>query len=144
MKIILLSGGSGKRLWPLSNDYRSKQFIKVMNSDNGINESQTSMIQRVWNNLKKYDLASSAVIAASRVQQEVIESQLGDDVTLVLEPVKRDTFPAICLASSFLHTKWYVNEDEVVVVMPVDVEADEGFLLLLGSLRLNLNHRQLI
>ncbi|WP_449600442.1 sugar phosphate nucleotidyltransferase [Paenibacillus sp. Marseille-Q9583] len=136
MKIILLSGGSGKRLWPLSNDYRSKQFIKVMNSDNGINESQTSMIQRVWNNLKKYDLASSAVIAASRVQQEVIESQLGDDVTLVLEPVKRDTFPAICLASSFLHTKWYVNEEEVVVVMPVDVEADEGFFVAIRQLAL--------
>lgn len=44
----------------------------------------------------------------------------------------------------FLHTKWNVNEDEVVVVMPVDVESDEGFLLLLGSLRLNLNHRQQI
>ena len=29
MKIILLSGGSGKRLWPLSNDVRSKQFLKV-------------------------------------------------------------------------------------------------------------------
>jgi mannose-1-phosphate guanylyltransferase len=30
MKIVLLSGGSGKRLWPLSNDSRSKQFLKVL------------------------------------------------------------------------------------------------------------------
>lgn len=134
MKIILLSGGSGKRLWPLSNDYRSKQFIKVMSSDNESNNRQTSMIQRVWNNLKKNDLASSAVIAASRVQEEVIRSQLGDEVTLVLEPAKRDTFPAICLASSFLHSELGVEEDEIVVVMPVDVEADEGFFAAIREL----------
>lgn len=127
MRMILLSGGSGKRLWPLSNDYRSKQFIKVMNSDDSLGETQTSMIQRVWSNLKKYDLASSAIIAASRVQQEVIQSQLEDEVPLVLEPVKKDTFPAICLASSYLYSKLNAKEEEVVVVMPVDVEADEGF-----------------
>lgn len=33
MNIILLSGGSGKRLWPLSNDIRSKQFIKIFKTD---------------------------------------------------------------------------------------------------------------
>ncbi|GGH23915.1 sugar phosphate nucleotidyltransferase [Paenibacillus segetis] len=127
MRLILLSGGSGKRLWPLSNDYRSKQFIKVMDSENPTDDSQTSMIQRVWARLNEIDLANSAVIAASRVQQEVIQSQLGNDVPLVLEPVKRDTFPAICLASSFLHTKMNVHDDEVIVVMPVDVDADDGF-----------------
>ena len=34
MNIILLSGGSGKRLWPLSNDVRSKQFIKLFKNEN--------------------------------------------------------------------------------------------------------------
>ena len=45
MNIILLSGGSGKRLWPLSNDIRSKQFIKLFKDDNGNYES---MVQRVY------------------------------------------------------------------------------------------------
>ena len=36
MNIILLSGGSGKRLWPLSNDIRSKQFIKLFKKSTGI------------------------------------------------------------------------------------------------------------
>ena len=61
------------------------------------------------------------------MQQEVIHAQLGDDVPLVLEPEKGDTFPAICLASSFLYSKMNSNYDEVIVVMPVDVDADEGF-----------------
>ena len=50
MNVILLSGGSGKRLWPLSNDIRSKQFIKIFKNKNGKYES---MIQRMYNNIKK-------------------------------------------------------------------------------------------
>jgi len=126
MKLILLSGGSGKRLWPLSNDNRSKQFIKVMHNDNE-DEGPTSMIQRVWTTLQKTGMADSAVIAASQVQEEVIQSQLNGTAHLVLEPVKRDTFPAICLASTYLYSKMGVDEEEVVVVMPVDVEADDSF-----------------
>ena len=45
MNIILLSGGSGKRLWPLSNDIRSKQFIKIFKKEYGTYES---MVQRVY------------------------------------------------------------------------------------------------
>ena len=41
MNIILLSGGSGKRLWPLSNDIRSKQFIKIFMTADGY-ESMSS------------------------------------------------------------------------------------------------------
>lgn len=78
MKIILLSGGSGKRLWPLSNDYRSKQFIKVMNSDNGINESQTSMIQRVWNNLK------SMILLLRRSLQQAGYSKRSSNLNLAM------------------------------------------------------------
>jgi mannose-1-phosphate guanylyltransferase len=39
MKLVLLSGGSGKRLWPLSNDTRSKQFLKVLEGKNGEKQS---------------------------------------------------------------------------------------------------------
>lgn len=39
MNIVLLSGGSGKRLWPLSNDIRSKQFIKIFKGADGDYES---------------------------------------------------------------------------------------------------------
>ena len=52
MNIILLSGGSGKRLWPLSNDIRSKQFIKIFKKDDGIYES---MVQRVYRQIKNIE-----------------------------------------------------------------------------------------
>ena len=53
MKIVLFSGGSGKRLWPLSNDSRSKQFLKILkNGDGGLE----SMIHRVWGQLEEANL----------------------------------------------------------------------------------------
>lgn len=95
MRSILLSGGSGKRLWPLSNDSRSKQFLKVLHGPEGNPES---MVQRVWRQLNHAGLASEALIATSLPQVEILTSQLGDDVRLVVEPERRDTFPAIALA----------------------------------------------
>ena len=53
MQLILLSGGSGKRLWPLSNDARSKQFLPLLPSPNGGKES---MIQRVVRKSEKLAL----------------------------------------------------------------------------------------
>ena len=52
MNIILLSGGSGKRLWPLSNDIRSKQFIQIFPRADG---SYESMVQRVYRQIRAVD-----------------------------------------------------------------------------------------
>ncbi|MGJ8539709.1 sugar phosphate nucleotidyltransferase [Heyndrickxia coagulans] len=122
MKLVLLSGGSGKRLWPLSNDTRSKQFLRVLESD----EEKQSMVQRVWGQLKTVGLAESSVIATSKMQRDMIHSQLGLDVPLIIEPERRDTFPAIALASSYLYSVG-VSDDEVVVVLPVDPYVENRF-----------------
>lgn len=124
MKLVLLSGGSGKRLWPLSNDTRSKQFLKVLEGRDG--ESQ-SMVQRVWSQLKAVGLDHSSVIATSKMQRDMIHSQIGLDVPLVIEPERRDTFPAISLAASYLYTVLKVPADEVVAVLPVDPYVETDF-----------------
>lgn len=123
MKLILLSGGSGKRLWPLSNDTRSKQFLKVLDSEL---DYKVSMVQRVWSQLEEVGLAKDSAIATSKIQREMIHSQVGIDVPIITEPERRDTFPAIALASTYLNTVEKISEDEIVVVLPVDpyVEAD--------------------
>ena len=77
MNIILLSGGSGKRLWPLSNDVRSKQFIKIFKKEDGLYES---MVQRVYRQIKTVDTDASVVVATSKSQVSSIHNQLGDDV----------------------------------------------------------------
>lgn len=124
MKLVLLSGGSGKRLWPLSNDSRSKQFLKVLENEN--NELQ-SMVQRVWGQIEKVGLEDSTVIATSKSQVDIIQSQLDDEVGLIVEPSRRDTFPAIALASSYLYSVKEANLDEVVAILPVDPYVHDNF-----------------
>ena len=123
MNFILLSGGSGKRLWPLSNDIRSKQFIKIFQNENGDYES---MVQRVYGQIKSADPEAKITIATSRSQVSAIHNQLGDQVGVSVEPCRRDTFPAIVLATAYLTDVQHVDPEEPVVVCPVDpyVEAD--------------------
>jgi mannose-1-phosphate guanylyltransferase len=124
MKLVLLSGGSGKRLWPLSNDSRSKQFLKVLRNEQG---DFQSMIQRVWNQLNEVGLAKHALVATSKSQVDMLHSQLGHDVPLIIEPERRDTFPAIALAATYLYSEANVPADEVICVLPVDPYVDSAF-----------------
>ena len=123
MNIILLSGGSGKRLWPLSNDIRSKQFIKMFKTENGEYES---MVQRVYRQIKAVDPNARITVATSKKQVSEIRNQLGANVSVCVEPARRDTFPAIVLASAYLSDVENVSRDEAVIVCPVDpyVETD--------------------
>ena len=117
MNIVLLSGGSGKRLWPLSNNIRSKQFIKIFKNDNGEYES---MLQRVYNQIKSVDAYAKITIATSKNQVSAIRNQLGYNVAISVEPSRRDTFPAIALLTAYLHDVIGMNDDDVVIVSPVD------------------------
>ena len=117
MNIILLSGGSGKRLWPLSNAVRSKQFIKIFKRPDGTYES---MIQRIYHQILQVDAGASIVVAAPRAQISALNNQLGKGVNISAEPCRRDTFPAISLAAAYLHDIQGVSEDETVIVCPVD------------------------
>ena len=123
MNIVLLSGGSGKRLWPLSNDIRSKQFIKIFKKEDG---SLESMVQRVYGHIRQVDPEATVTIATSRTQVSSIHNQLGGEVGVCVEPCRRDTFPAIALATAYLHEVKGISEEESVVVCPVDpfVETD--------------------
>ncbi|WP_027093851.1 sugar phosphate nucleotidyltransferase [Cohnella thermotolerans] len=124
MKLVLLSGGSGKRLWPLSNDARSKQFLKVLE---GENRERISMVQRVWGQIEANGLGESSFIATSRAQIEMMRSQIGTDVPLIIEPQRRDTFPAIALVCAYLNSVQAVHPEEVVAILPVDPYVENHF-----------------
>ncbi len=125
MYIVLLSGGSGKRLWPLSNDLCSKQYIKLMNHDTSQETAQEgnakcSMLQRVFGQLKNAGLAENTIVCASDAQVEIIESQLESAVEVAVEPMRRDTFPAVMLSCAYLLSKKGAKPDDVVAFLPVD------------------------
>lgn len=131
MNIVLLSGGSGKRLWPLSNDVRSKQFIKIFRTEDGNYES---MVQRVCRQIRKADPSASVTIATSKTQVSSIHNQLGEGVDISVEPCRRDTFPAIALAASYLADVKGIDPREVVVVCPVDPYVEDDYFEALKKL----------
>ncbi len=122
MNIILLSGGSGKRLWPLSNDVRSKQFLKIFRKADGTKES---MAMRMYRMIKEIDKNATITIATSENQIPQIKAQLDADVGISVEPTRRDTFPAIALAAAYLKNQG-IGIYDPIVVCPVDpfVESD--------------------
>lgn len=132
MNIVLLSGGSGKRLWPLSNDVRSKQFIKFFKSEDGYK----SMIQRMYSQIKFVDPDANVTIATSKSQVSSIYNQLNDNVSVSVEPCRRDTFAAIALATAYLHDVKKVDKDEAVVVCPVDPYVGRKYFETLNQLYL--------
>jgi len=131
MQIILLSGGSGKRLWPLSNDLRSKQFIQIFKTPEG---SYESMIQRVYRQIQSVDPEANITIATAKNQVAAIKNQLGSSVEICVEPCRRDTLPAIALASAYLYDVLGVKEDEPVIVCPVDPFVNEDYFEALKAL----------
>lgn len=129
MQIILLSGGSGQRLWPLSNDVRSKQFLKIFSDAGG-----ESMLQRVLNQIRRTCEDSTVTIATAKKQLSLLKKYLGDKFDLAIEPCRRNTFPAIALAAAYLHDVKGVDADESIVVCPVDPYVDDKFFAQFHSL----------
>lgn len=141
MNIVLLSGGSGKRLWPLSNDIRSKQFIKIFKKPEHSVPMGTeytggyeSMVQRVYRQIKTVDADATVTIATSKSQVSAIHNQLGEGVGVSVEPCRRDTFPAIALATAYLYHVQGVGLDEAVVVCPVDPYVNDDYFEALKKL----------
>ena len=124
MQIILLSGGSGKRLWPLSNESRSKQFLPLLEKPDGTMES---MVQRVVRQIREAGLDASITLATNASQRDIIVEQLGEGIDMVLEPERRDTFPAIALACSYLRLAKHLPDNETVVIMPCDPYTEAGY-----------------
>lgn len=124
MQIVLLSGGAGKRLWPLSNDLYSKQFLRILRREDGTLES---MIQRVCRQVQGAAPDVPITVATGREQVSLIRRQLGSGVNISVEPCRRDTFPAIALVSAYLHEVRGIPLDEAVAICPADPYVDEGY-----------------
>ncbi len=130
MKIIILAGGNGKRLWPLSSDIMPKQYMKVVKNDEG---ESCSMVQKTWSVLADKYGESNLYVVGGESQAPVLSEQLGPKAQLILEPSRRDTFPAIALASTYL-SDIGTPADETVIVIPVDAHANNDYYDLLGEL----------
>lgn len=110
---VILSGGSGTRLWPLSRASKPKQLLSLTD--------EQTMLQLTAMRCSDPELFDPAIIVGNAAHAEMIEEQLkADDTsysTLILEPVARNTAPAIALAALTALDK---DHDATLLVMPSD------------------------
>lgn len=85
------------------------------------------MTQRVVRQIAESGIDGEVIIATSASQKDIIVSQLGSRVGTVIEPMRRDTFPAIALSCSYLHSELACTDDELIVVLPCDQFTDAGY-----------------
>ncbi|ANB75638.1 mannose-1-phosphate guanylyltransferase/mannose-6-phosphate isomerase [Paraburkholderia phytofirmans OLGA172] len=113
---VVLAGGSGSRLWPMSREQYPKQLIGVLGPD--------SLLQATVGRMKGFaieaGLAGAPIVVCGDEHRFVTAEQLrtnGVDARIVVEPVRRDTAPALTLAAAAACAD---GEDAIVIAMPAD------------------------
>lgn len=124
--IVLLSGGSGSRLWPLSSGVRSKQFLKVLRDADG---NHVSMVQRTYTKVTSLVPNADVTVATCAEQASMLADQIQGDYALAVEPERRNTAPAIMLACA--HLLWEQGADPVdpIIVLPIDSYVEDAYYL---------------
>ena len=91
---VILAGGSGTRLWPLSRKQYPKQFLKL-----GLD--QYSLLQTTLQRLKNLPIGQPIIVCNEEHRFLVAEQirEIGLDATIILEPSGKNTAPAITLAA---------------------------------------------
>jgi mannose-1-phosphate guanylyltransferase/mannose-6-phosphate isomerase len=118
MKAIILAGGTGTRLWPLSRRDYPKQFLKI--------NSGPSLLQETSRRLLQVVAPGDIVVMTNSEYQFHVTADLGADLkeggvrNLVLEPCRRNTAPALALAATFCRDRLGCEADEVLFVAPAD------------------------
>ena len=131
MHIILLCGGPGRRIWPISNGTRAKQYLKLLPGPDGVAES---MVQRMARQIRENLPGESVTAVAPAPQLDALRAQLGPEVPIIIEQERRGTCPAIALAVATLMEQKRLSEDEPVVVIPCDTYTDAGYFRVISRM----------
>ena len=112
---VILSGGSGNRLWPLSRKQFPKQFLPLV--------GENSMLQETLIRIDRIDNLSKPIIVCNEGHRFIVAEQLKqiniNNASIILEPVSRNTAPAI-IASAVHSLKNELNEDPILLILSAD------------------------
>lgn len=113
---VILSGGSGKRLWPLSRKQHPKQFLPLL--------GDASMLQETVSRLDGLKNIGKPIVVCNEEHRFLVTEQLqGKDCTIILEPEAKNTAPAITLAAIYALIE---ADDPTLLILPADHDINEN------------------
>ncbi len=119
MKALILAGGRGTRLWPISRNSFPKQFQKIA--------SDKTLLEELVERISGVEYFVSTNMEFKLLVKDILKV---DDERIIVEPAFKNTAPAVAYAMQYLVEKEFVDEDEAVVVLPSDhyVKEKERFM----------------
>lgn len=112
---VILSGGAGTRLWPLSRSMRPKQFINLL--------GKTSLFQKTLRRLRNIPDVADPVVVCNDAYRFMVAEQMQDigihHDAIILEPIARNTAPAIAVAATYLESRESLDQS-LILVLPAD------------------------
>jgi len=134
MKIIILAGGAGKRLWPISSKEYPKQFLKIFDNE--------SLFQKTILRFEKFDYLDEIVVVINEDHLKIIRDQIAEigfekKVKILIEPKRKNTAPAILFAIKSLKESKQIDEKTNLLILPSDhlIFPKEKFLSYLENLK---------
>ena len=118
MRIVLMAGGKGTRLWPLSTDSLPKQFIPIF-------DNNQSMLTSTYNKIK--ELNCKIYVSTQREYADIALLQTNNSANIICEPFSHDTFAAFLNVAVYLKCEDNVDENEFVAIIPTDHDVDNNF-----------------
>ncbi len=117
MKVIILAGGAGTRLWPYSTKEYPKQFLKI-NDD-------LSLLQRTIERVYNISFVEEIVIVTNVKYIKIVENQIKEldslnKIHIVVEPNRKNTFPAVLLSLKYIEEKLKAKTNEKILIIPSD------------------------
>ena len=122
MRIVLMAGGSGTRLWPLSTSNLPKQFISLF-------DNKKSMLTMTYE--KVYELSDNIYVSTQKKYYDIALKQINNSVKIISEPFINDTFAAFLNIAAYLKYDENTNDDEFVAILPTDHDVNAEFYRIL-------------
>ena len=113
MKVIILAGGSGTRLFPLSRKCFPKQFLKIA----GKKSLLAQTIDRFLTKVRPADIVIVTNADYKFIVEEILREEKAAEASIILEPIGRNTAPAIALACQYCKEKLNASDEEIAKSM---------------------------
>jgi mannose-1-phosphate guanylyltransferase/mannose-6-phosphate isomerase len=133
MKIVILAGGVGSRLWPYSKDNFPKQFLKF--------SKNYSLLQETILRFKDASFVKEIIIVTNQnyfllTKNQISMLDINKKIEILIEPDSKNTYPAIFLSLKYLEEKFFLKENEKVLILPSDhiISPIQNFLDVLEKL----------